>query len=283
MGGQDFFYTQGKPGNWQEPVNLGYPVNSVKDDVYFVSTGGARNILENVLLSSDRAAACCLELFALQKKRPLKQVSGRVVACETGEPLQGASLSIVDAGNQPVFSKVTDASGSYSFTLEDFTALKATATREGYRSGALEVKTPADTEALTLANPAICLSRIPEVGETEVLNNVYYAFNKAYLLDASFASLDKLVAMLNDNPKVTIEIGGHTDSKGADQYNLKLSEARARSVVAYLVGKGIEGSRLVARGYGESVPVAPNTKEDGSDNPQGREQNRRTEFKILGK
>ena len=283
MGGQDLFYSAGTPGNWAEPINMGYPVNSVKDDVYFASTGSAKNLLENVLLSSDRSAACCLELFSLQKKRPVKQISGRVVACETGEPLAGASLSIVDADNKPVFNKVTDASGTYAFTVEDFAPLKASATREGYRSGALEVGVPADLEATILNNPAVCLSKIPEVGETEVLNNVYYEFNKAYLLEASFASLDKLVAMLRDNPTVTIEIGGHTDSKGADNYNQRLSEARAHSVVDYLVGKGIERGRLVAKGYGESVPVAPNTREDGSDNPQGREQNRRTEFKVLSK
>ena len=283
MGGQDLFAAPGTVGNWGEPVNLGYPVNSVKDDVYFLSTGGAKNILENVLLSSDRSAACCLELFSLSKQRPVKQISGLVVACESNEPLAGASLSIVDAGNQPVFTKVTDASGTYSFTLEDFAPLKANATKEGYRSGALEVGVPRDEETLLLANPAICLSKIPEVGETEVLNNVYYEFNKAYLLEASFASLDKLVAMLKDNPRVTIEIGGHTDSKGADDYNQRLSEARAQSVVDYLVGKGIDKTRLMARGYGETMPVAPNTHADGSDNPEGREKNRRTEFKILSK
>lgn len=283
MGGMDFFYSTGTPGAWSEPVNFGYPVNSVKNDIYFASTGAGKNVLESVLISSDRSAACCLELFALQKKRPLRQVSGLVVACETNEPLAGATLNIVDANNQPVYNKTIDASGNYSFTLEEYTPLKAVATREGYRSATLEVSVPADAEATTLAAPVICLAKIPEVGETEVLNNIYYEFNKAYLLDESFASLDKLVEMLEQNPAITIEIGGHTDSKGANDYNQKLSEARAQSVVDYLVGKGIDKSRLVAKGYGETAPVAPNTRDDGSDNPEGREKNRRTEFKILSK
>jgi outer membrane protein OmpA-like peptidoglycan-associated protein len=89
--------------------------------------------------------------------------------------------------------------------------------------------------------------------------------------------------MLTENPAITIEIGGHTDSKGTNAYNQKLSEARAQSVVDYLVSKGIDKSRLFAKGYGETMPVAPNTKEDGTDNPEGREMNRRTEFKILSK
>ena len=283
MGGLDFFYAVGTPGKWSEPVNFGYPVNSVKDDVYFISTGSAKNILENVLMSSDRAAACCLELFSVQKKRPLKEVSGLVVACETNTPLSGATLTIVDAANKPVFSKTIDGSGAYTFTLEDYTPLKAVATLEGYRSATLDFNAPADAEALSLSNPAICLAKIPEVGETEVLNNVYYEFNKAYLLEESFASLDKLLSMLTENPAITIEIGGHTDSKGTNAYNQKLSEARAQSVVDYLVSKGIDKSRLFAKGYGETMPVAPNTKEDGTDNPEGREMNRRTEFKILSK
>jgi outer membrane protein OmpA-like peptidoglycan-associated protein len=78
-----------------------------------------------------------------------------------------------------------------------------------------------------------------------------------------------------------IELSAHTDSKGTDEYNLKLSDARAKSVVDYLISKGIDAARLEAKGYGESAPVADNTRADGSDNPDGRQMNRRTEFKVL--
>ncbi|MGZ4089526.1 MAG: OmpA family protein, partial [Bacteroidia bacterium] len=77
-------------------------------------------------------------------------------------------------------------------------------------------------------------------------------------------------------------IQSHTDSKGSDQYNEKLSQKRAESVVNYLIGKGINPLRLKAKGYGESKPIAPNENSDGSDNPEGRAQNRRTDFKIIG-
>jgi outer membrane protein OmpA-like peptidoglycan-associated protein len=87
--------------------------------------------------------------------------------------------------------------------------------------------------------------------------------------------------VLNDNPTIIIELGAHTDSKGTDEYNQKLSQARAKSVVEYLVSKGISRSRLLAKGYGESVPAAENTNADGTDNPEGRQLNRRTEFKVL--
>jgi OmpA-OmpF porin, OOP family len=284
MGGFDIFYTTSKMGNWSDPVNFGYPVNSVKDDLYFTSRGNAKNILADVLLSSDRNADCCLETYTLKKDRPLRQISGIVTDCETNQPLTGATVNIVDIStNGTVTSITTSADGSYSFTLEDFRPLKAFAANAGYHPNSLEFNGPSDEESIVLSNPAICLRKIPEVGQTEVMENIYYEFDKAVLLDESFSSLDKLADMLNANPTVRIEIGGHTDSKGNDDYNQKLSEARAKSVVDYLIGKGIDASRLTAVGYGEKFPVAPNTNDDGSDNPEGRQKNRRTEFKVLSK
>ena len=91
MGGYDFFQSKGSMGNWGEPENLGYPVNSVKDDIYFTSRGPAKNILEDVVLSSDRDAACCLELFSLKKIRPLKRISGRIISCDPSKPLAVAT------------------------------------------------------------------------------------------------------------------------------------------------------------------------------------------------
>ncbi len=284
MGGFDFFYSTSTMGNWSDPVNFGYPVNSVKDDLYFLSRGTAKNILADVFLSSDRSADCCLEMFTLKKERPLKQISGIITDCETNQPLSGATVQIVNtANNETVITRTTGADGSYAFTLEDYLPLKASATYTGYHPGSMAFSGPSDMGSLVLRNPAICLNKIPEVGEVEVLEDVYYEFDKAYLLDESFAALNKLVAMLNLNATVRIEIGGHTDSKGDDNYNQRLSEARAKSVVDYLVSQGIDASRLTSKGYGEKQPVAPNVNEDGSDNPEGRQKNRRTVFKVLSK
>jgi len=114
--------------------------------------------------------------------------------------------------------------------------------------------------------------------------NVLYEFDKANILDASKMALDTTVLrLMQDNPQIIVEIMSHTDSKGNDLYNMKLSQKRAESVVNYLVSKGIKAERLKAKGYGETKPVAPNDKPDGSDNPEGRAQNRRTDFKIIGK
>jgi outer membrane protein OmpA-like peptidoglycan-associated protein len=93
--------------------------------------------------------------------------------------------------------------------------------------------------------------------------------------------LDELLTILEENPTIIIELGSHTDAIGSDESNLKLSQARAQSCVDYLVSKGVSKGRLTAKGYGESMPIAPNENEDGSDNEEGRQKNRRTEFKVL--
>jgi outer membrane protein OmpA-like peptidoglycan-associated protein len=90
-----------------------------------------------------------------------------------------------------------------------------------------------------------------------------------------------LVKLLNENPTLEIELNAHTDSKGEEDYNQRLSDARAASVMNYLVSKGISKKRLSSKGFGESKPIAENTNADGSDNPEGRQQNRRTEFKVI--
>ena len=113
--------------------------------------------------------------------------------------------------------------------------------------------------------------------------NIYYDFDRAELTDEARTSISEtLLKILNDNPGFSVEIGPHTDSRGEDSYNLTLSQERAQSVVDYLISRGIEASRLDAKGYGESKPIAANELEDGSDNPAGRSMNRRTEFRIVG-
>jgi len=279
MGGYDFYYSKGALEALQTPVNFGYPVNSVKDELYFASKGTATNILENVLFSSDRDNACCLEIYSLNKTKALKQISGKVVACETRQPLSGVAVLVTDGNNKVIANPTTDAAGMYSFTMAEFEKLKATTNIKGYFAGSLAFSGPADAEEEVWVNPDICMKIIP--GEAIRIDNIYYDFNKATLRPESFPSLDTLVALLKENPSILIELGAHTDSKGTDEYNLNLSDARAKSVVDYLISKGIDKSRLMAKGYGESMPVADNENADGSDNPEGRQENRRTEFKVI--
>ena len=116
-----------------------------------------------------------------------------------------------------------------------------------------------------------------KVGTKIVLRNIFFDFDKSTLRPESKTELDRLIGLLNDIPTLKIEIGGHTDSKGSDEYNLTLSANRAKAVVDYLINAGISGSRLKSAGYGETSPM------DTNETDEGRQNNRRTEFEILSK
>ena len=132
-------------------------------------------------------------------------------------------------------------------------------------------------EELPLASASIAQvhAAVLKDGQSVVLKNIFYDFDKFDLKDESMAELGKLISFLNKNPKIKIEVGGHTDNVGGKQYNQQLSEKRSKAVYDYLVQKGIAIARLEFKGYGDAKPVADNTTE------QGRSQNRRTEFTIM--
>ena len=132
------------------------------------------------------------------------------------------------------------------------------------------------------ANKNFVIEKMPD--KPFVIPNLNYEFNSAKLTAESKATLDTTIyRLLAGNTDLIVELATHTDNKGADDYNMKLSQKRAESVVAYLTDKGIDKLRLIPKGYGETVPIAPNQNKDGTDNPEGRQLNRRTEIKIIGK
>ena len=132
------------------------------------------------------------------------------------------------------------------------------------------------SEGYNEVNKEVLLKKVV-IGSSIVLKNIFFDFDKATLRDVSIPELTRLINFLNEVPSLRIEISGHTDSRGSDEYNQKLSEDRAKAVVAYLVDKGISAKRLEYKGYGETKPIATN------ETDEGRQQNRRTEFKILSK
>jgi outer membrane protein OmpA-like peptidoglycan-associated protein len=115
------------------------------------------------------------------------------------------------------------------------------------------------------------------VGVTVRLKNIYFDFDKTHLKNESFPELNKVVDFLKQNPTVEIEISGHTDNKGSDEYNANLSQGRSQEVVNYIIGQGIDSSRLTAHGYGEAKPI------DTNDTDEGRANNRRVEFTVVKK
>lgn len=277
-GGLDFFHSEGDFGTWSQPVNMGKPVNSPKDDVYYTALDNAHPLAAG-FISSDRESVCCLEIFNLERIR--KVVNGLIVDCDNNTPLEGATVSLLDPARKKVVGKVVlDRTGRYRFEVDPARKYKLVAEKESYFTKAYCFNTDTLNRIDSMRSPVLCLKKY-EIEKPIVLNNIYYDYNKATLREESKVVLDTVVSMLLDNPRLRIEMSAHTDSIGTDKYNMKLSQARAQSCVNYLISKGIPKSRLEARGYGKAKPVAPNSTPDHKDNPEGRQLNRRTEFKVL--
>lgn len=175
----------------------------------------------------------------------------------------------------------TDEKGTFFMKLEQGNLYEIVFSKEGYFKHHEKVSTVDIAESDTIELKSMWLKKIP--AQPIVVKNIYYPFDKSYLTDDSKIVIDTtLFTLLTDNPEIIIEVSSHTDSKGTDAYNERLSQARAQSVVDYLISKGINRKRLEAKGYGEAMPIAPNENEDGTDNEDGRAKNRRTEFRIIG-
>jgi OmpA-OmpF porin, OOP family len=174
----------------------------------------------------------------------------------------------------------TDSLGNYATRLEPTQDYLFIIRKTDFLSGTDEISTRELTASHTFKS-RVSLGRKPK--GTIIIPNIEYEFNSAALTERSTRSIDSvLYTLLEANPDVVVEIRSHTDSKGNDNLNMKLSQKRAESVIAYLTKKGVDARRMQPKGFGESMPVAPNENSDGSDNPEGRARNRRTEFQIIG-
>ena len=149
-----------------------------------------------------------------------------------------------------------------------------TVNKEGFIYANINVTLPANAKAQKIVNKDIALKKV-DVGQVFVLRNIYFEFDKANIKKESFPYIDNLYKWLKSHSSINLEISGHTDNLGLDSYNKILSQRRVDAVMRYLTAKGIRGERLVAIGYGEERPIASN-----DDDQEGREINRRTEFKI---
>ena len=199
-------------------------------------------------------------------------LAGTVTDKKTKQPVSKAKINIVLKPDPGINYAPVNNEGKYEQSIGGLGWYLFTTSAEGYLNSfdSVQVK----SEEITPVIKDIILTPI-EVGLTVRLKNIYFDFDKTTLKSESFVELNKVVDFLQRNPNVSIEISGHTDSKGTDQYNLNLSQGRSQSVVDYIIGQGIESFRLQAKGYGESKPV------DTNDTEEGRANNRRVEFTVL--
>lgn len=273
FGGLDLYQSFGDFATWSEPENMGYPFNSSKDDVYFSATD---QLGTEGYVSSDRASECCLEIFQFASEK--FALGGTLSDCNSEKPLANANVSLSFDGIE--MKTKTDANGRYNFTLVSRKGFQLAFSKENYFAQTVQISKDEMLRSDIMLNKDLCLTPF-KVDEPIVLKNIYFEFNSFDLNVPSMETLDNLVKILSDNADISIELSAHTDSVGSDEYNFNLSSKRAQACVDYIVSKGIPSSRITAKGYGETMPVAPNSV-NGKDNPQGRALNRRTEFKVLG-
>jgi len=174
-------------------------------------------------------------------------------------------------------TQVTANSNPFYYNLKRGDKFKINGNKEGYWPAVENISVNENEERDTIYQVFF----IDKIEKKKVkIENIYFEFDKSLVIDYYKFKLDSVFGVMMQNPGYSLEIQGHTDSKGSDAYNDKLSQDRANEAKAYLVGKGITTERIVAKGYGEKVPLAANEK-DGKDDPEGRARNRRVEFKIL--
>ena len=309
MGGYDIFKTvKQADGSWSKPENLGYPVNGPDDDVFFTITADGRKGFyatestdgfgkqdiyevtflgpekEVIALSEDNLLSNIITPVSEKVVEPLIAVTENQTTILKGVVLDAITLKPVEASivltdndkNEQVATFTSNSStGKFLVSLPSGKNYGIAVEADGYLFHSENFDIPA-SEGYNEVNKEVLLKKVV-IGSSIVLKNIFFDFDKATLRDVSIPELTRLINFLNEVPSLRIEISGHTDSRGSDEYNQKLSEDRAKAVVAYLVDKGISAKRLEYKGYGETKPIATN------ETDEGRQQNRRTEFKILSK
>lgn len=309
MGGLDVFYAQKKDNDtsWDEPKNLGWPINTVENDAFYrhsvsgktayyasermgESVGGydvykitymgeEKGVItqsEDQLIAyiTKPVSESVSEAAAEIQITPITLLKGFVYDDYTKDPL-GADVVMVDNDLQKEIAvfRSNPRTGRFMIQLPAGHNYAITVRRAGYlfHSENFDIPVVSEYQEVYKEFPLKNVS----VGSRVVLRNIFYEFDKSTLLPQSYVELDRLYKLLVDVPTIKIEISGHTDNKGSAAYNQKLSDSRAKSVVDYLVGRGISIDRLTFVGFGLTQPIATN------ETDEGRALNRRTEFKII--
>lgn len=295
MGGLDIFRATavGDPADLRWKVeNMGFPINSAGDDFGITFGKG-----EDGFFSSNRGDARGYDHIYSFEYDPVRITIEGLVMDKDEEPVKNAIIRIVgnDGSNQ---KEVARDDGSFSFALQRGVKYVMLAGAKGYLNQKQEFASDSTMEDANYWVEFI----LPSISKPSVVENIFYDYDKADLRSESKTALNELIAVLHDNPNVTIEMASHTDRWGSDAYNINLSERRAKSVVDYLVENGISRNRLQPHGYGKSRPktvtkriarLYPQFKEGdilteefiktfSEEDQQAADQiNRRTEFSVL--
>ena len=278
IGGLDIYKTTLQDdGKWTTPVNLGYPINTEFNDLYFVLTpSGIKGYFASNRPGGQGNNDIYEIVYPQEKKSSLTTFIGNVLDEETKLPLE-ATIKIEDLDSAKLVGEYVSnsATGKCVVILNPGHNYSLTVSKNGYLFYSENFNIPANNEFKEVKKD-IPLQAIKE-GKKIVLNNIFFQSGKAELTETSMIELDNLYQLLKDNADIKVEISGHTDNVGNKADNLRLSQDRASVVVNAIIKKGIDPSRLTAKGYGDSQSIAAN------DTDEHKQMNRRTEFKILNK
>jgi OOP family OmpA-OmpF porin len=296
FGGQDIFKAKGSMNLWADAEPLPLPINSAADDDYFsIDVKNNRGFFASNRNSesSSNVKTCCDDIYAFYLNQqntvitqnpfePSLVLVPLKLQFEYSDSASGDNrLAIYEIAQDvkiPVFNSSLSTLDT-TFKLTTDKTYKITASSKSHLTESKEVD-------LKRATPIDTLYLYPKLipKKAIVIPGINYEFDSSRLIPESIQKIEEFIyPLLIENPTLIFQINSHTDSKGNDEYNLLLSQRRAASVVQYLTSvKGIEPSRLRSKGFGETIPIAPNSFADGKDNPVGRFLNRRTEFEVVG-
>jgi outer membrane protein OmpA-like peptidoglycan-associated protein len=278
MGNMDLFLSKlDSSGIWTEPKNMGYPINTHDDEVsLIVNPKGNRAYYA----SSKKSEFGGLDLYTFElnrENRPnqVTYVKGTVFDISTNEELE-ALINLIDINqNKAIAQTISDKkNGEYLLCIPSGHDYAFNVSKPGYLFYSESFTLAKTEDSLKIFHVDIPLSPIKK-GQRTILKNIFFAYDSYELQSTSFAELDKMYEFLSQNPDIKIEIGGHTDNTGSDSHNDQLSLNRAKAVYDNLILRGINEDRLSFKGYGSKQPI------DTNQSPEGRQNNRRTEFKVL--
>ncbi len=278
MGGMDLFVAKmDSAGNWEKPVNLGYPINTSGDEINIIVNARGDKAYISARLPEGNGGFDIyeFEVYPEIRPKPSTYVKGIVVDAKTNNPLLSYfTLTEINAGKDIITSFSDEKTGEFLLCLPINRDYALNVSREGYlfhseHFSLTDYKEVFEPYLLNIAlNPII-------PGEVTIMRNIFFDSGKANLKDESLAELNKLYEFLIQNPSIAVEISGHTDDVGSEDYNMTLSDQRAQAVTDFLVAKGIDSNRLQHKGYGFTKPLTTNQTQEG------RAKNRRTEIKVI--
>jgi outer membrane protein OmpA-like peptidoglycan-associated protein/tetratricopeptide (TPR) repeat protein len=278
LGGYDIFYSRlNEKGNWSDPKNIGYPINSFDDDVgFFVSTDGHYGYFaSNKFEGFGGWDLYSFDLYEEARPEKVLLVRGKITDMEK-KGYQDAKVEIKNIVSEKTTElEVDSVTGEYFGAVIMRNDYIMTVKKKGYVQESKYISQISQRASKPLE---LFVNMKPiQVGMSYRLNDIYFNFNSYDLLPESMTVIDEFYKFLVENLTLKISIQGHTDNIGSDKDNLLLSENRAKAVYQHLIDKGIDSNRLEYRGFGESKPIESNDTEDG------RARNRRTEFVIIEK